>query len=369
MGKIKVKFFDFLNKNSTISILSSIVCIILGILVGFLLLLVTKPGESLIGITSIIFKPFSPTFFNKYFIGAIVKSVPLIFSGLSVAFAFKTGLFNIGTPGQMLVGGFTAVAISLLSPIHNGFTMILAIIGAIIAGAIWGLIVGFLKAKFNINEVIAAIMMNYIGTYLVIWLVQKDGIYNAAYAMSKPLPSYAIIPTLGLDKLFPGSYLDISIFIAIAIAILLYFVLNKTTLGFELKATGFNKDAANNASMKYKRNIIISMTIAGALAGLGGAILYMSSYGGGIKPEITLLSAGFDGISVALLASLNPIGAIFSGIFIQYIRNGGQILRIFTSYSTEIADIIIAIIIYFSALTALIVSFFNKRRQNRKEGK
>lgn len=365
MGKNVDKFLNIthnvLTKKSVKSIISSVICILIGLFMGFLLLLITEPSECIVGITALSFGPLiGLNNFNKYFIGAIARCAPIIMAGLSVLFAYKTGMFNIGAPGQMIVGGFASVAICLTCPFKNAFTPFLGMLGGIVAGALWGFLVGALKALFNVHEVIAAIMLNYIGTYLVSWLAKKPQFFNSAIAQTQYIDPNAVIPTLGLDKLFPKSYLDISIFIAIIIAILIWFILNKTTLGFQLKATGFNKDAAQNASMKYKQNIMISMAISGALAGLGGAILYSSSYSTGIKPEISLLNQGFDGISVALLACLNPIGAIFSGFFIQYIRNAGQIMRIPTSYATEISDIVIGIIIYCSALTTLIIGWFDK---------
>ena len=263
-------------------------------------------------------------------------ATPLILTGLSVGFAFKTGLFNIGAAGQFIMGAFAAVYIGvkwtfLPAPWH----WIAALIAAALVGGLWALIPGLLKAYMNVHEVIATIMMNYIGMYLANYLV-KLTVYDSTRGLSQNTAQSATLPKGGLDYLFYnplGSTKDMStvnsgIWIAIAIAIIMYIILNKTTFGYELKACGFNPHASKFAGINDKRNIVLSMVIAGMLAGLGGGLLFLSGANGRhIKVVDVLAAEGFNGIPVALLGLSNPIGIIFSAIFISYITLGGNYLQ------------------------------------------
>lgn len=338
---------------------SSLIAIGLGFVLAFILMLVLRPSQAFSGMYYLTLGSFFSRNWTTYIGGAITKSAPIILTGVSVGFAFRTGLFNIGAAGQALVGGFTAIAIGILVPLPAPWHWIVAVIGAIAAGALWGLINGYLKAQFNVNEVVTAIMMNYIGAIIVKWLIKMPGIYESSYTRTYRVLGTANTPTLGLDLLFDGSNLDIGIFIAVAVATLIWFLLNKTTLGYELKAVGFNKDAAQYAGIKYKRNVVISMAIAGAISGLAGALIYLSASNVNMRPYVLLLPEGYDGISVALLAHSNPFGAILSGLFISYLRQGSQLLQ-FTAYDPEIAELIIAVIIYFSALSGILIIYFDK---------
>jgi len=354
---------------------SSIFSILVGLLFGFLVLLVSNPSQAGDGFAIILKGGFSTG--AKGMGQVLYFATPLILTGLSVGFAFKTGLFNIGAPGQFIMGAFAAVYIGvkwtfLPAPWH----WIVALIGAAVVGGLWALIPGLLKAYLNVHEVIATIMMNYTGMYMANYLV-KLHIYDSKKALSMNTAETAVLPRGGLDYIFYnplGSTKDLStvncgIWIAILIAIIIYIILNKTTFGYELKACGFNAHASKYAGINDKRNIVLSMVIAGMLAGLGGGLLYLSGANGRhIKVVDVLAAEGFNGIPVALLGLSNPIGIIFSAIFISYITQGGNYLQTL-DFVPEVIDIIIACIIYFSAFSLIFRKVLPRLIRYRKEKK
>lgn len=349
-----------------IGILSSIFAIILGLIVGLIILLLCNPQQALPGFATILTGAF--THGTKGVGQVFYYATPIILTGLSVGFAFKTGLFNIGTPGQFIMGGFGAVYVGILWTSLGPAHWIAALLASVIMGAIWGLVPGLLKAYFNVNEVIASIMMNYIGMYAVNWIVKSyKPLFNNLRNESRNVAATANIPKMGLDKLFPGSSVNGGILIAILVVLLIWILLNKTTFGYELKAVGFNRDASKYAGIDEKKSIILSMVIAGAIAGLAGGLLYLAGTGKHIEIKDVLASEGFTGISVALLGLSNPIGVLFSGIFIAYLTAGGFYLQLF-QFSTEIIDIIVAVIIYFSAF-ALMVKILIAKIQKQKASK
>lgn len=356
---------------------ASVLSIIVGLLFGLTILLISNPSQALEGFGIILKGGFSTG--AKGTGQVLYFATPLILTGLSVGFAFKTGLFNIGAAGQFIIGGTTAVYIgvvwtSLPAPLH----WIVALLGAAIMGGIWGLIPGLLKAYMNVHEVISTIMMNYIGMYTANFFV-KSYIYDSQMALSKNVASTAVLPKGGLDYIFynqMGNGKDLStvnagIIIAIGVAIIIFIIINKTTFGYELKACGFNRHASKYAGINEKRSIVLSMVIAGALAGLGGALLYLSGGNGRrIRVVDVLAMEGFNGIPVALLGLSNPIGIIFSAIFISYITQGGNYLQTL-NFVPEIIEIIIACIIYFSALSMFfraLLPRFIKYMKRRKMG-
>ena len=352
-------------KRSYVGILSSIFAIVIGLLVGLVVLFLCNPSQALPGFGTILTGAL--THGMKGIGQVFYYATPIILTGLSVGFAFKTGLFNIGTPGQFLVGGFGAVYVGILWTNLGRGQWVAALIASIIFGAVWGLVPGLLKAYFHVNEVISSIMMNYIGLYLVNWIVKSyKPLFNNLRNESKNVAANAVIPKMGMDKLFPGSSVNGGIIIAIIVVIIIYIVLNKTTFGFELKAVGFNQDASKYAGINEKQSIIKSMMIAGAIAGLAGGLLYLAGTGKHIEVKDVLGSEGFTGISVALLGLSHPIGVLFSGIFIAYLTAGGFYLQLF-EFSTEIIDIIVAVIIYFSAFALIVKSMIGKF-QKKKDG-
>lgn len=305
--------------------------------------------------------------FNEYpasFGTGLFRATPIILTGLSVAFAFKTGLFNIGASGQFTVGGFAAIFVAINGPLPGIGNWILAVIAAALAGAIWGSIVGLLKAYRNVNEVISSIMLNYIGMYLVQYLIVQH-VFDHAKNQSLPIPMGTTTPTLELDILFPNSSVDIGILIAVIAVIFVYILLNKTAFGYELKACGFNQDASLYAGINAKRNVVYSMMIAGAISGIAGSLVFLSSAGKHIEIVDVLASEGYTGISVALLGLSNPIGVFFSGLFIVHLQQGGFFMQS-QGYAPQVVEMIIAAIIYFSAFIVIFKEFMRKRKGGKK---
>lgn len=342
------------NKTSLIKLSSSVFAVIIGMLFGLLILFISNPPQALQGFAKILAGGFNN---GTNGIGQVLYiATPIMMTGLSVGFAFKTGLFNIGTAGQLIVGAYCAIYVSvtftfLPKPLH----WVAALLAASIGGALWGLIPGLLKAFYNVNEVIATIMMNYIGMNLVNYMVVET-VYNSLKNQSKD--PIAVIPKWGLDKLFPGSSVHAGIILAIIISILIYILINKTAFGYELKACGYNMDASRYAGINAKRGIIVSMAIAGALAGIGGGFLYLANTGKSIEIVDVLSPEGFMGIPVALLGLSNPVGIIFSSIFISHISVGGFYAQAF-DFKPEIIGIITSVIIYFSAFALIVKTYFN----------
>lgn len=344
------------------SFISSCIAIVIGLVFGLIIILLTNPSQALDGFLNLIVGPLK---LGMTGIGRVLfYAVPIIMTGLSVGFAFKTGLFNIGTPGQFIVGAFAAVYIGVYwTFLPSGLHWIVALIGAFIVGGLWAVVPGLMKAYLNVNEVISSIMMNYIGMYLVNYLV-KETVFDSLRSQSLPVASSAVIPKLGLDKIFTGSTLNAGIFIAIIMVILIYVILNKTKFGYEMKACGFNAEAAKYAGINEKKNIVLAMVIAGALAGLGGGLVYLAGSGKFISIVEVLAPEGFNGIPVALLGLSNPIGIFFSGIFISYLTVGGNLMQQF-GFIPEIVDIIVSAIIYCSALSLMIKIWLGQRKSKK----
>lgn len=346
--------------------LSSLLAIALGLLFGLVIMLIANPLDAFQGFIAIITGGFTKMADVFYY------ATPILMTGLSVGFAFKMGMFNIGASGQFTMGMFFAMYVGFMFPMASGLHLWIALLAAVIGGMIWGAIPGIFKAFFNVHEVITSIMFNYIGMYLVDMLVRENSVmYISTRARTAYLPESVQLPSLGIS----GSCLNISIIFAIIFAVILYIVLNKTTFGYELKATGYNKHASDYAGMNGKKNIVLSMAIAGGLAGLGGAfsILAPSAISGSsmIYEPINVIAAdGFNGIAVALLGALNPIGIIFSATFISFLQKGGTIANLY-GFKPEIIDIVISVIIYFSAFAMVVRESLVKlfKRKEKKENK
>ena len=380
------------------TIMASLVCVLCGLAVGFVALLVlggitmSQNGEefNLINLLKITWEQgFKPIVQGGFYAKSnvmgmavrmeILQAAPLIMTGLSVAFAYKTGLFNIGAAGQYTVGAFMALYFAIVLKMPWWVCLIASAVG----GAIWGAIPGFFKAYLNVNEVITAIMFNWIGLYAVNTLIYQGGngpMFNLKTtktftlkesAPQSLLPSFNV--TVGGKDYFGKMFMPtIGIFIAIAMAVLIWVIINKTTFGYELKACGHNKNAAKYAGINEKTNIVLSMTIAGALAGLGAGLFYLS----GSKEWEPLVSTalpatGFNGISVALLASSNPIGCIFSAIFISHITVGGGFMTA-KLFPSEVSDIISGVVIYLCAFSLLfkgrIMKLFARKPSAERKG-
>ena len=336
---------------------SSLLAIAIGLLMGFIVMLIFNPGQSVQAFIQLLLGGLNQ---GSQGIGnTIYRAAPIILTGLSVAFAFKTGLFNIGASGQMMIGAYVSIHIGVLWNLPVGIHVIVALLGGILGGIIWGGIVGLLKAFRNVNEVVLSIMMNYIAANLLIILI-RDNVYNFTSARSLGVQASALLPSLGL---FSNSSANIGFGITIVIVIITHIIIHKTTLGFELRATGFSFDGAKYAGMNIKKNTLISFGFAGAFAGLAGAVSYLVS-GRTISIAYTIFTEGFDGISVALLGLGEPIGALFAGLFLSHLRQGGFYMQLY-GFVPEIVDIIISVIIYVSAISAALPGIIKAYKKSK----
>lgn len=382
--------FSQININKTI--LSCVLSVLIGLFTGALIIILIGLFNDKItlkttfeGLKLIILGIFSTgrnqagelTFgFNPVNIGNLLfKATPVIMTGLSVAVAFKSGLFNIGAPGQYLFGTAACLFLSLSLPsdkIHPLIIWCLAFLGSCLAGAVWGAIPGILKSVFNINEVLSCIMTNWIAANLVTAFFRNSPLRNSAQSgkIGYIMPSIengVATPKLGLDIIFEGSQVNAGIIVAVLFAFLLYFIITRTTVGYELKTCGANKYAAHYAGMKYKLNTVIAMAVAGALSAAGAALYYLSGNTEFFWSAYQSLPAeGFNGIPVALLAANNPLSIIFTGLFMSGLSIAGQQLKTLTAFNEHIADIIIAVIVYLSAFSLLIKNLLSTRKTSLK---
>ena len=369
------------------SLSASLLCIFGGIFVGFVVLVllsVFNPrigfAEAVRGILIVLGGPFSGGGNSLFQFGNMLfNATPLILTGLSACIAFKTGLFNIGAPGQYLMGAMVTLIVSLLIPsaaVPSPVIWLLALICGTLAGALWGAIPGFFKAYLNVNEVIVCIMTNWIAANVVSWVFNGSKFINVAeskvnFIMKTEVNNIATA-TFGLDKIFSGgsvvSYADASIFLAICVAIALYVVMNKTTFGYELKACGYNRDGAKYAGMNEKRNLLLAMAIAGGLAAMGASIWCLNGHQD-FKWETyqTLPVDGFNGIPAALLAGNNPIGIIFTAIFLKYINVGGSNLAANTAFNEYVSQLMVAMIVYFSGFARYISMLLSTKKKSLQE--
>ncbi len=340
---------------------ASLIAILMGLLLGFVILLISNPANALRGLWVILLGGLNNGM--KGLGQVLYYATPIIMTGLSVGFAFKTGMFNIGASGQLMVGGLVSIWVGVtFTGLPPQIHWIVALLAGMLAGMGWGVIVGIFRAFFNVNEVITSIMLNYIGLYGVNYLIKNSHLFDLLKNQTVNVAEGAVIPKAGLDQIFyvlKGRFHDASsvnagIFIAIGFAILVYIILQRTTFGYEIKASGFNRDAALYAGISVKKSIISSMAIAGALSGVAGALMYLAPASGmHIHVAEVLAAQGFNGIAVALLGMSNPIGIIFSGLFIAHITVGGGYLQSL-KYMKEIIDVIIGVIIYFSAFALFV---------------
>lgn len=382
----KVKWY---RSDGAKSVYASLISILIGMAVGtFVIILVglAKDEISMKGVWDGIRLTFLGVFstgreagqltfgFNPVNIGNMLfRATPLIMTGLSVAVAFKTGLFNIGAAGQYLMGTMGSISVGLWlgwTGVPTWLAWICAFLAGVLLGALWGAIPGIFKAALNINEVITCIMTNWIAANLVSWWFDAHDVFkNAAeggkVAYTIPLKNVELsTPKLGMDILFPNSQANGGFWIACLIAVAMWIMMSKTTFGYELRACGINRHAAKYAGINDKKSIIMSMVIAGALASAGGSLYYLS---GNTEfywsTYMSLPAEGFNGIPVALLAANHPIGVVFAGIFMSMLNIAGIQLKYLTAYNEYIADIIIAVIVYLSAFAMFIKLLLNGRRK------
>ncbi len=367
---------NILKNEGVQAIIASIICVIVGVLVGYIVLLVINPAGAFDAIVAVLknFMTYSrPEAQMRYFGNTVVKTIPLLMCSLSILFAYKAGLFNIGAAGQYCVG----ICACLYAALAWGWGWLPCMILAIVAGCIYGALVGIFKAYFNVNEVISGIMFNWIGLYFTNMVLSNVKDSSSPYTLTlKSTNPDAILPTFGMEQLFNNNqYATIAIPAAIIIAIVIYIILDKTRLGYEIKATGFNKSAAKYAGMAEKKNIIMTLAIAGALAGLGASFLYQTGFEEYIVTSSSVPTMGFNGIAAAFLGGLNPIGAIFSSFFIEHISSGGAYVDK-SIYASQISDLIAAVIIYLCGFVFFVKIMMNnaiakheqKKLENSKKG-
>ncbi len=339
---------SFRDREGLQTVLASVLCVVAGLLIGFLILLIIDPrhaGEGILAIVSNFFS-FPGKLSLKYLGQTLVRTVPLLLCALSVLFAYKVGMFNIGVAGQFTAGACMALYAALAWNCPWYICLILAVVG----GALLGALTAVLKLAFNVNIVISGIMLNWITLYLANWILTAVKDPGSPYTKSiQSVNPPALLPKMGLDKLFFNEKTaTIAIPLAIIMAVAVFVVLHKTTFGYELKATGLSMHAAKYAGMNENRNIIVAMAIAGALAGMGAALLYLSGIEAWQTTATSVPIVGFSGIAVAFLGGLDPFGAVISAFFIQHITMGGGNLDT-RYYSPQMADLIAGIIIYLCA--------------------
>ena len=358
---------NLLKNNAVQSLIASLICIVLGLFLGYIVLLFINPSGAGGAILAVIKNFLNSTRANlrmKNFGNTLVKTAPLLMCSLSVLFAYKVGLFNIGAAGQYVAGSCAC----LIAALGWGWGWLPCLLFACVVGAVYGAVVGLLKAYCNVNEVISGIMLNWIGLYTTNMILAsvKESTSNYTLHVANEAPQ-AILPSLGLGKLFNNNqYITLAIPLSILLAIAIMIVLDKTKFGYELKATGGNKNAAKYAGMAEKRNIILTLMIAGALAALGGAFLYQTDYEQWSVTQSSVPGMGFNGIAAAFLGGLNPIGTIFASYFIQHITNGGAYVDL-TKYSSQISDLISSIIIYLCGFVLFIKYAINTGIARREE--
>lgn len=343
-----------------VNILVPVIAVFLGLIAGAIIMLISgySPIE---GYSALLYGVFGETFY----MGETVRQItPLILAGLAVAFAFRTGLFNIGVEGQLMVGWLAAVWVGSSFDLPKIIHLPLAVLAAAIAGALWAFIPGILKAKFRVHEVIVTIMLNYTALHIVNYLIFN--VLTDNQDKTENIASSASLRSPWLESMTEYSRVHWGIIIAILAAILMWFILEKTKTGYELRSVGFNDEASRYAGMNVKKNIVLSMVISGAFAGLAGAMEGLGTFEyAAIKGGFT--GVGFDGIAVALLGGNAAIGIILAGTLFGALKMGALNMPFAAGVPNELVDIVIALIIFFVASSYIIRVLLE--RKNRKGAK
>ena len=362
---------SLLRNNAVQSLLASLLCILIGLLVGYIVLLFINPAGAGEAITTIVknFMTYSRRNAQLKYLGStLVKTAPLLMCSLSVLFAYKVGLFNIGAAGQYVVGA----GASLYCALAWHMPWYVCLLAAIVAGALLGAISGLLKAYCNVNEVISCIMLNWISLYMVNTLLtlvkEETSPYTMTLSSTNPDAILPALPAFCMAWFNDNQYVTIAIPLAILAAVAIWVLLEKTKLGYELKATGCNKFAAKYCGMRENKNLILTMAIAGGLAGMGAAMLFLTGFEQWQCTQSSIPGMGFNGIAAAFLGGLNPLGTILSSYFIQHITNGGAYVDK-TMYSAQISDFISALIIYLCGFVLFFKYALNRRLDRLDEKK
>lgn len=358
---------NLLKNNGVQSLLASLACVVLGLLIGYIVLLFINPngaGEAIAAVMKNFLNYSKSATQAKYLGNTLVKTAPLLLCALSILFSYKVGLFNIGAAGQYCAG----VALSLYAALAWGWGWLPCMLLAMLGGMVLGAISGLLKSYCNVNEVISGIMLNWIVLYLTNMLLTnvKEETSPYTFVLAHKNPS-AVLPTLGLGGLLNNNqYVGLALPLSILAAVLVWVVLEKTRFGYELRATGNNKNAAKYCGMAEKRNIILTLVISGALAGMGAAMLYLTGYEQWQCSTSSVPGMGFNGIAAAFLGGLNPFGTILASFFIQHITAGGAYVDK-TMYCAQISDLISAIIIYLCGFVLFMKYAMNSAISKREE--
>ncbi|WP_163103301.1 ABC transporter permease [Peribacillus alkalitolerans] len=339
------------------NILVPLISVFLGLLVGAIIMVVSgyNPINGYMAL-------FNGIFGEVFSIGETIRQlIPYVLAGLAVAFAYRTGLFNIGVEGQLIVGWLAAVWVGISFDLPKIIHLPLAILAAGVAGALWAAVPGILKARFRVHEVIVSIMMNYIALHVTNYFI-----YNIITENADKTPKVAASATLRspfLEGLTDYSRLHWGIIVALIGALVMWFILEKTTVGYELRSVGFNQHASQYAGMNVNKNIVLSMVISGAFAGLAGAMEGLGTFEyAAIKGGFT--GTGFDGIAVALLGGNTAIGVILAAALFGGLKVGALNMPFEAGVPNELVDIVIALIIFFVAS-----SYFIRWLLERKSSK
>ncbi|MGP4107046.1 ABC transporter permease [Virgibacillus sp. L01] len=333
--------------NRLFNILIPVISVLLGLIAGAIIMLASGYNP-ITGYSAL----WAGAFGDLYYMGETVRQVtPYILTGLAVAFAFRTGLFNIGAEGQVIVGWLAAVWVGLAIDAPMIVHLPLAVLAAAAAGALWGFVPGILKAKLGVHEVIVTIMMNYIALYVTNEVIRS--ILTDNLSSTENIPASASLASEWLQGLTYFSRMHYGILIALFAAIVMWFIIQRTSVGYELKSVGFNQHASKYAGMNVSKNIVLSMVIAGAFAGLAGAMEGLGTYGS-VSVMSGFTNLGFDGIAVALLGANTAIGVVFAAILFGALKVGAINMPTASGVPTELVDIIIALIIFFVASSYII---------------
>ena len=355
------------------AILTSLVCIVLGLLIGYIVLLLINPagaGEAIKTIILNFLTRSSSAARAKALGNTLAKTAPLLMCALSICFCYKVGLFNIGAAGQYEAGA----CMGLYAALAWHLPWFICLILAGVAGGVIGAISGALKAYRNVNEVISGIMLNWIMLYLTNMILSGKAVKDPTSPYTIKLMTGnkgALIPSAGINTLFANNKtVTLAIPLAVLAAVLIWMILSKTKFGYELKATGYNKEAAKYAGMKEKKNIIVTLAIGGALAGIGAAFLFLTGYQEWSTTQTSVPGMGFNGIAATFLGGLHPIGTIFASFFIQSITDGGALINK-SVYPSQISDLISSIIIYLCGFVLFfkfaLNNWINKSEKKKEE--
>ncbi|MFP3918142.1 ABC transporter permease [Lysinibacillus telephonicus] len=344
-----------------VNILVPLISILLGLIIGAIVMAISgfSPVEGYVAL-------WNGIFMDTYTMGETVRQItPYVFAGLAVAFAFRTGLFNIGVEGQLIMGWLAAAYVGFKFDLPTVIHLPLALIAAAVAGALWAFIPGLLKAKLQVHEVIVTIMMNYTALHVANSLI---GTLSGGDERTPKVQETASLRSSFFESLTDYSRMHWGFVVALIAVLVMWFILEKTTRGYELKAVGFNKHASQYAGMNVNKNIILAMVISGAFAGLGGAMEALGTFENMSKLH-GFTGIGFDGIAVALLGANQPFGVLLGAILFGSLKNGGLNMPSEAGVPTEIVNIVIALIIFFVAsgyIIRVVLERFGKQRKEEK---